>query len=114
MSHAVWASPLEPSAGASSTRSAGDQDIRIVVRDRGSVKGTVLYEDGGAPPVFAVTVGMVTREFSGSSGGSFSIDVPAGRADLDVGGATFQNKRVPGVDVTERKTTRPGQRDPLR
>lgn len=82
----------------------GEANVRIVVPRRGSVKGSVVYEEGGAPPRFGVTVGMVSREFIGTDG-TFTLEVPAGHADLILRGITFLNRRLGAVDVAEGKTT---------
>ena len=82
----------------------GDHDVRIVVSGRGSLTGTVVYDDGTAPPRFSVTVGTIRRELSGGDGGAFSVEVPAGHADAIVAGSTFASTPLPGIDIAEGKS----------
>ena len=83
---------------------SGDRDVLIVVPGRGGITGSVAYEDGGAPLRFSVAVGAATRSFSGDTG-EFTTEMPAGRHDVVISGATFATARVPNVDVAEGKVS---------
>jgi uncharacterized GH25 family protein len=83
----------------STSAQTGQTDVKLVLAPDGKIKGKVLFDDGSAPAAYSIATGWGEGVAFGDSGGAFSIDAPAGPANLTVSGPGFVRKTVSGVEV---------------
>ena len=80
----------------------GDTDVVVVLEARGSIAGKVAYADGSVPSAFTVSMGGrrgASTPFS-TKDGSFRIgDLEPGTYEPRLGGAGFEESRMPEVEV---------------
>ena len=86
----------------------GDQNVKIVLPEDGSVVGRVLFADGSAPELYTASAGMGQGTPFSAKDGTFELEnVPPGKRSLTVTGPSFDQKRVE-VDVEEGKALNVG------
>lgn len=77
----------------------GDEDVRVVLPPESLVRGRVLFADGSAPTLYAVTVGGLRPAPFSADDGSFEVRAPGGERDLEVSGPQFERKVVADVEI---------------
>jgi RNA polymerase sigma-70 factor (ECF subfamily) len=79
----------------------GDKEVVVIVREDGSIRGKVAFDDGSPPPSFTITVGPVTSAPFVAGDGAFVLPVPAGTHDLVIEGPAFAGAHIDDVRVEE-------------
>lgn len=98
--------PFGGGVGEGVTANTGDTNVKIVLPPTGSIRGKVQATDGSTPPMFSVSVGMLSQP--GASDGTFLLEnLPPQKYELSVRGPTFQT-RVVEVTVESTKATDAG------
>lgn len=79
----------------------GATNVRLTLEADGGIRGVVAFDDGSAPPLFTVEVGLSPPLPVATKDGKFLLDtVPAGSHDLTVRGPDFSQAVVRDVAVT--------------
>lgn len=87
----------------------GDQNVRIVLQEFGSIKGKVAFSDGSIPKSYQVSAGWNDRTTFSNEDGSFEIQkVNPGKVKITVSGSGIKQTTSPQIEVTAGSVTDAG------
>ncbi|MBW1871506.1 MAG: carboxypeptidase regulatory-like domain-containing protein, partial [Deltaproteobacteria bacterium] len=84
----------------------GDENVEVILQSDGSLKGSLVYIDGGRPTQFSVAISYPPGVPVSSQDGSFELsEVAPGTYTITIRGKGFADAQIPDVEIKANQNT---------